>query len=278
MSTPMTDDEFRLFSDWLAQEFGLRFGPEKREILRARLDPRRAALNLDSFERLLFRVRYHPDRDAERDRLVASLTNNESYFFRETNQLDVIRDEILDGLHRVARGEKRPLRIMSVGCASGEEPYTLAILAREVLGSGANIRITGIDLDPDAIGRARAASYRPHAFRSIDDAVRDRYFAPTETDRWQLRPAFTAAAQFKQGNLVAPDWPAGIPAQDLVLCRNVLIYFDEPALRRAVDNLYRVVRPGGYLFLGHAESLSRIPTRFVPERRPGAVFYQRPKE
>lgn len=278
MSTPMTDDEFRLFSDWLAQEFGLRFGPEKREILRARLDPRRAALNLDSFERLLFRVRYHPDRDAERDRLVASLTNNESYFFRETNQLDVIRDEVLEALGRRARSENRPLRIMSVGCASGEEPYTLAILAREVLGAGANVRITGVDLDPEALERAREATYRPHAFRSIDDEIRDRYFAPTDSDRWQLRPAFTAAAQFEQGNLVAPEWPAGIPAQDLVLCRNVLIYFDEPALQRAVDNLYRVVRPGGYLFLGHAESLSRIPTRFVPERRPGAVFYQRPKE
>lgn len=278
MSTRMTDDEFRLFSDWLAQEFGLRYGPEKREILRARLDPHRAALNLDSFERLLFRVRYHPDRDAERDRLVAGLTNNESYFFRETNQLDVIRDEILVALDRQAASENRPVRIMSVGSASGEEPYTLAILAREVLGSGSDVRITGVDLDPDALERAREATYRAHAFRSIDDDVRNRYFDPTGRDRWQLRAEFRAAAQFEQGNLVAPGWPDGIPAQDLVLCRNVLIYFDELALLRAADNLYRVVRPGGYLFLGHAESLSRIPTRFATERRPGAVFYQRPKE
>lgn len=278
MSVPMTDDEFHLFSDWLTREYGLHFGPEKREILRARLDPRRAALNLESFERLLFRVRYHSDRDIERDRLVASLTNNESYFFRETNQLDVIRDEILPAVAREVRPLSRPPRLMSVGCAAGEEPYTLAIIAREVLGGAAEVRIRGVDLDPDALGRARSATYRPHAFRTMDNVQRDRYFEPLERDRWRLRSPFRRTAQFQQGNLVAPEWPDSVPAQDIVLCRNVLIYFDEAALKRAVEHLYRVVRPGGYLFLGHAESLSRIPTRFVPERRPGAVFYQRPKE
>lgn len=278
MATPLTDDEFLLFSDWLAQEYGLRFGPEKREILRARLDPLRAALNLETFEQLLFRVRYHPDRDDERARLVTSLTNNESYFFRETNQLDLIRDEVLEDADREAREGHRPLRLMSVGCAAGEEPYTLGIIVHEVLGPAARTHVTGVDLDPEALQRARAAIYRPHAFRTMDADLRDRYFEPLERDQWRLRPAFRVAAQFEQGNLVAPDWPDSVPVQDVVLCRNVLIYFEEEALRRAVENLYRVVRPGGYLFLGHAESLSRVPTRFIPERRPGAVFYKRPEE
>lgn len=278
MATPFTDDEFRLFSDWLAGEYGLRFGPEKREILRARLEPRRAALNLDNFERLLFRLRYHPDREAERDRLLPHLTNNESYFFRETNQLDVLREDILMPLGRQARAEGRPLRIMSVGCASGEEVYTLAFIARDVLGGGGDFRVTGVDVDPEALDRARAATYRPHALRATDDRVRDRYFEPLDDGRWSVRQPFRPAARFQQGNVVAPEWPETVPPQDVVFCRNVLIYFDDEALRRAVDSLYRVVRPGGYLFLGHAESLSRVPTRFAPERRPGAVFYERPKE
>lgn len=278
MATPFTDDEFRLFSDWLAREYGLRFGPEKREILRARLDPRRSALHLDSFERLLFRVRYHPDREVERNRLLPHLTNNESYFFRETNQLDVLRDELLEPLARRARADHRPLRIMSVGCASGEEAYTLSFVARDALGNAADVRITGVDVDPEALERARSATYRPHAFRATDDRVRDRYFDSLDDDRWRIRRPFRTAARFQQGNVVAPEWPETVPAQDVVFCRNVLIYFDDDALRRAVDNLYRVVRPGGYLFLGHAESLSRVPTRFAPERRPGAVFYERPKE
>lgn len=278
MATPFTDDEFRLFSEWLAREYGLRFGPEKREILRARLDPRRVALNLDSFQRLLFRVRYHPDRQVERDRLLASLTNNESYFFRAPNQLEVLRSDILPSLAREAHARDRPLRLLSAGCASGEEPYTLALIAREVLRDPAAAVITGVDLDPDALDRARKAVYRSHALRSMEDSIRDRYFEPTEDGRWRLRPRFTSAARFQQGNLVAPEWPETVAAQDIVFCRNVLIYFDDAALRRAVENLYRVVRPGGYLFLGHAESLSRVPTRFAPERRPGAVVYKRPKE
>lgn len=277
MSTPLTDDEFRLFSDWLAEEYGLRFGPEKREILRARLEPRRTALNLDTFERLLFRVRFHPDREAERERLIAGLTNNESYFFREPKQLDVLREEVLGEVAREARREGRPLRLMSVGSASGQEPYTLAIIARETLGTRVDVSVTGVDVDLEAVDRAREAVYRRHAFRTLEDQERDRYFEPVEGELWRLRPSFRAA-RFQQGNLVAPDWPESVDEHDVVFCRNVLIYFDDDALLRAVENLYRVVRPGGYLFLGHAESLSRVPTRFIPERRPGAIFYKRPKE
>lgn len=279
METPFTDDEFRLFTDWIADEFGLRFGPEKRDILRARLDPLRVALDLDSFERLLFRVRYHPDREAVRGRLLARITNNESYFFREPNQLDVLRDGLLDRIAREARAAGREPRILSVGCASGEEPYTLAIVAREQLGRGAPLELTGVDVDIEALERARAATYRAHAFRGLDEPTRDRWFRPTGdgSDRWRLIDEIRATARFQQGNLVEPDWPEGLPGQDIVFCRNLLIYFDQAALVRAAENLYRVVRPGGFLFLGHAESLTRVPTRFVPERRPGAVFYSRPE-
>lgn len=277
MATPLTDDEFRLFSEWLAREYGLHFGPEKREILRARLEPRRVALGVESFERLLFRVRFHPDREAERQRLVAHLTNNESYFFRESKQLDVLAEEILPALGREVRREQRPLRLLSAGAASGEEPYTLGIVARQALGPGADVVVTGVDVDPDALDRARGAVYRPHSFRGLDDEVRDRYFDPADDGRFRLRAPHRAAAQFQQGNLVDPAWPDSLPAQDVVFCRNVLIYFQADALRRAAENLYRVVRPGGFLFLGHAESLSRIPTPFQPERRPGTVFYRRPE-
>jgi chemotaxis protein methyltransferase CheR len=276
MDTPLSDDEFRLFSEWLAQEYGLRFGPEKREILRARLEPRRAALSLDSFERLLFRVRYHPDRERERRLLVSALTNNESYFFREPNQLDLLREH-LPALGREAGRAGRPVRILSAGCASGEEVYTLLIVAREVLGEGADLEVTGVDLDGEALERARTGVYRNHAFRSIEDSVRRQHFEPADRDRFRIRPRLRAAARFQQGNLMDPAWPDSVPPQDVVFCRNVLIYFDGDAQRRAAENLYRVVRPGGYLFLGHAESLSRIPTRFISERRPGAVFHRRPE-
>ena len=279
MPPPLTDDEFRLFTAWLAEEYGLRFGAEKREILRARLEPRRAELNLPTFEQLLFHVRYHSNRDRERLLLLSNLTNNESYFFRERPQLDLLKDEVLPRLVQEAReAGRREIRLMSAGSASGEEAYTLAIIARESL-RGTNIQplITGVDLDIGALERAREALYRPHAFRGIDDPTRERYFT-LEAGHWRLKPEIAAAAQFKQGNLVDPGWSRTVARQDVVFCRNVMIYFDAAAVRRAVENLYAVLRPGGHLFLGHAESLSRVPTRLKAERRPGAVFYTRPKE
>ncbi|MBW3555213.1 MAG: protein-glutamate O-methyltransferase CheR [Gemmatimonadetes bacterium] len=279
MPPSLTDDEFRLFSEWLADTYGLRFGPEKREILRARLDPRRAALNLPTFERLLFHLRFHPDRDQERLLVLSHLTNNESYFFRERKQLDVMREEVLPAIARQARqAGRRSVQILSAGSAGGEEAYTLAIIAREVLrGKGMEAAVTGVDLDTRALERAREGLYRDHAFRGVEPAVRERYFR-TDAGAWRLDSSIREAARFQHGNLVDPQWSGSLPPQDVVFCRNVMIYFDKAGVRRAADNLYEVVRPGGFLFLGHAETLSRIPTRFVPVRRPGAVFYQRPKE
>ncbi len=184
---------------------------------------------------------------------------------------------MLRELARVASRGGRPVRLLSAASAAGEEAYTLALVAREVLGPASPVLVTGVDVDEEALARARAAVYRRHALRALDDEARNRHFETADDKHWRLRPGSRAAAQFQHGNLVAPDWPDTLPEQDVVFCRNVLIYFDEPALRRAADNLYRVVRPGGYLFLGHAESLRRVPTRFVAERRPGAVFYRKPE-
>jgi chemotaxis protein methyltransferase CheR len=278
MQVPLTDDEYLLISEWLAREVGLRFGPERRDILRARLEPLRAELNLPSFERLLFHVRYHPARAEARTRLLSDLTNNESYFFRESAQLDVFRAEVLPGMAREAQADGREIRILSAGSANGEEPYTLAIIAREALGQGASdVVITGLDLDEAALQRASEGVYREHAFRGVDERVRRQYFSQ-EGDAWRIRPELRAAARFRHGNLVDEGWVAGMARQDVVFCRNVMIYFDDDGVRRVADHLYQVVRPGGFLFLGHAESLSRIPTRFVTERRAGAVFYRRPRE
>jgi chemotaxis protein methyltransferase CheR len=279
MPLQLTEREHRLFSEWLGEEFGLRFGPEKRDILRSRLEPRRVELGLDSFEELYFHLKFHPDRRAEWDRLIPHLTNNESYFFRETGQLDVLSDEVLGTVkQRLEQEGRREIRILSAACAAGEEPFTLAILAHEsgLFPAPWKVRVTGVDLDPQALERARQARYTENAFRRLDPAIRERYF--TEEDSgWLLSAEIRKLVEFRRSNLVDEEWAAQIPGQDIVFCRNVLIYFGEESTRRAVEGLYRALVPGGYLFLGHAESLSRIPTRLEPQRRPGAIFYRRPE-
>jgi len=274
----LTQEEFRLWSEWLAEEFGLHFGPERRDTLRNRLEPRRSALGLASFEDLLFRVKFHPERAAEQERLVPHLTNNESYFCRERGTLDTLREVALPHL-RERLGGGGELRILSAACASGEEVYTLAALVRDTgLFSPDRVRITGLDLDPAALERARSGAYGEHAFRGASPEFRDRWFHPEGEGVWEVRPELREGVRFQRANLVDGAWWTGLPPQHVVFCRNVLIYFDDDALRRAADGLYRVLAPGGYLFLGHAETLRRVATPLRVERRPGAIFYRRPEE
>jgi chemotaxis protein methyltransferase CheR len=275
---PLTDEEYRLFSEWLTTEFGLWFGPERREILRSRLEPRRAELGFDSFHQLFFFLKFHPERQAERQRLIPYLTNNESYFFRERKQLEVFRDTLLPALRaRLAEEGRTELRILSAGCSAGQEPYSLALLLREARGSLGSLqpRITGVDLDPKILEQARAGRYTAHSFRGVDDEVRDRHFRQDGEFDWELLSTVREMVEFRQANLADPAWADGLPPQDVVFCRNVLIYFDAEGLRRAARGLHQSLATGGYLFLGHAESLHRVPTPFAPERHPGAVFYRK---
>lgn len=274
MSGPqLGEDEFRMWSEWLEDEYGLRFGPEKRTMLRTRLEPRRAALGVDSYEQLLFHLKFHPARGDERERLLPHLTNNESYFCRELGSLEVIRDEILPALRRTLRqGEK--VRMLSAACSTGEEAYTLAILALEAGLRPGEVQVTGVDLDPVALERARAGRYGPHAFRGTGDTFRERWFTPVG-EAWEVRPEVRALVAFAPANLAAPGWAGALPPQQVVLCRNVLIYFGEEAVARAARGLYDALAPGGYLFLGHAESLRHVPLPLHFERRPGALFYRR---
>jgi chemotaxis protein methyltransferase CheR len=275
---PLTDEEYRLFSEWLVEEFGLRFGPERRDILRSRLDLRRVELGFDSFEQLYFHCKFHPERAAERQRLIPHLTNNESYFFRERAQLDLLVGELVPAL-RERLGSRMPIRVLSVACASGEEPYSIAMLLRErgLASAAAPFDITGADLDPQALERARQACYTEHAFRGVEPVLRGRYFSRTETECWQLGDEVRSSVRWKQVNLVDPGWPRAVGPQHIVFCRNVLIYFDDASVERAAQGLHDVLAPGGYLFLGHAETLSRVPTPLQPERRPGVIVYRRPE-
>lgn len=275
----LSDREYRLFSEWLSEDYGLCFGPTKRDILRSRLDARRVALGFDSFEQLYVHLKFHPEREEERRLLLPHLTNNESYFYRESAQLDVLRTEVLPELRSsLEKSGRREIRLLSAGCAAGEEAYTLAMVAgRQTAPSHPlSVRVTGVDLDADALERARRAEYGPNAFRRFEATERARSFDATGPEKWTVKPVIRSLVSFAQANLVSDGWWRGIPRQDVVFCRNVLIYFDDHSIARAIHGLYEALVPGGYLFLGHAESLSRVPTRLTPVRRPGAIFYRRP--
>ncbi|MBI4538710.1 MAG: protein-glutamate O-methyltransferase CheR [Gemmatimonadetes bacterium] len=185
------------------------------------------------------------------DDLVAELTVGETYFFRDTDQFSLIRDEILPAM--VAR-RARPLRIWSAGCATGEEPYTLAILVREH-GGARDAHILGTDLSTGALARAWRASYGRWSLRGVPDRVVSAYFERVG-DRFELIPSLRAAVEFRYLNLVEDSYPSlatGVCGMDLILCRNVLIYFDNEAILRVARRLLDSLSDDGWLLLGAAD-------------------------
>lgn len=278
---PLPDEEYRLFREWIAEEYGLCFGDERRDLLRARLDACRVELGFDTFRDLYFHLKFHPNRARDRERLLPKLTNNESYFFRERGPLDLLRTEVLPALRtRLRASGERELRILSAACASGEEPYTLAMTVRDsgVFPPPWEVVVIGLDLDEEALDRARCATYGEHAFRGVDPETRARFFREQPSGRWQVAEPLREDIRFAPVNLVEPGWSRHFAPQHVIFCRNVLIYFDRRATERTAEELFQALVPGGYLFLGHAESLGRVSTPLVPVRCPGAVYYRRPDD
>jgi chemotaxis protein methyltransferase CheR len=270
----LSQEELALFNELFSSRFGLYFPEHKREILESRLLPRLRANHLQRFIDYYLLLQY--DFQREVDALTQSITNNESYFFREIGQFEALQDNVLRGL--LAEGPRaNHLRILSAGCSSGEEPYTLNIyLKQQPFGLGsANLQIDGIDLDTERLQQANRAIYRPGSLRTLTREQIERYFTPAENEHFELRQPFRSGIKFSHGNILdLATYPKGA-VYDALFCRNVLIYFSEPALKQAIEIFAQVVRPGGLLFLGHSESIIGLTQAFQAERLNQCIAYRR---
>ncbi len=276
---PLHEEEFRLLRDFIHERYGLWFDDTQRGSLRSRLLARLASLDLNGFEDYYHYLRFGPQRHDELRRMIAHLTNNETYFFREQAQLGVFSETVLREIRerKTAIGD-RELRLLSAGCSTGEEAYTLAMT---VFDSGQffwnwNVRVVGVDVDHDALERARRAVYHPYSFRGTSAALQERHFARSGGG-FRPKDAVRRLVEFRHGNLLETATYDGLTGFDAIFCRNVLIYFSDASTERLVRLLFGLLRPRGYLFLGHAESLARVPNAFRTLRHPGAVVYQRPE-
>jgi len=175
----LTEEEFRLLREFIHERYGLFFDEGQRSSLRSRLEGRLAGLGLRSFEDYYHYLRFGPQRAEELDRMISHLTNNETYFFRESPQLQVFSDPILKALkERKTRTGDRALRILSAGCSTGEEAHTLAMIVHD---SGQffwnwDVQVFGLDVDAAAVEKARRAVYFHNSFRSVSPAVMERHF------------------------------------------------------------------------------------------------------
>ena len=275
---PMSDEEFRLIRDLVYSHCGLFFDNESKYLLEKRLGKRLSLHNLARFRDYYHLLRYNRVKEQELSDIMDVLTTNETYFFREAFQLKAFTDEIIPEL--VAEKEKkgdRSLRIWSAGCSSGEEPYTIAMLLLEMgCCKGWRVEIVGTDISHRVLQQARRAVYGRSSFRATDEAYVRRYFREEEGN-FRIADEVKRLVTISHLNLFDQNRLALLGRMDVIFCRNVIIYFDQAAKNRAVEIFYRTMRDGGFLLLGHSESLMNISTAFTLRHLKNDMVYQKPR-
>ncbi len=266
------DSRVERFGALLTRKLGLRFEEGRTEALAELLRSRADARDLESY---LTRLE-GPEGEGELRRLAQELTVGETYFFRNADQFRAFEEAVLPACAR-ARSSRGELRILSAGCASGEEAYSLAISVRNRsldLGSW-SVHLKGFDVNPAVIAKAIQARYSTWSLRETTPDLRERYFRPSGRD-YQLDDTVRSMVSFEERNLVDDDplfWKED--AFDVVFCRNVLMYFTPEAARAVVARISKALSPGGFLFLGYAETLRGLSQEFHLCHTHDTFYHQR---
>jgi chemotaxis protein methyltransferase CheR len=273
----VTEDEFSRLSEFLYRRTGMIFADGKRYYVQRRLEERMAATASASFASYFARLR--TDQNGEVEQFVNAFTVNETYFYREEHQLRCLTSALL-GERVAARRRDQALRIWSMPCSTGEEPYSIAIWLLETWPQvdSWDIEIIGSDIDTRVIHAAQAGVFGKRALMRLSPALVAKYFVRLDEDRWQIIDDLRGSVRFSAANLVDPAEIRAHGRFDVIFCRNVLIYFDDASRRLAAENLYDSLMPGGFICLGHTESMSRISPLFEVRRFADAIVYQRPME
>lgn len=276
MSAPLTlsTEELRRIGELLYRWTGMTFGENKRYYIERRVAERMDRSGSADAGAYLTLAAAQP---AEREALINAFTINETYFYREEHQFAALSREILPAIVR----NRRPgdlVRIWSLPCSTGEEAYSVAIWLLEnwPLVDAYNIEIVGSDIDTHALDRARAGHYGVRALARLPAAATHAYFEPARGDRRKIIDDLRESVRFTPANIVDRASLAGLGQFDVILCRNLLIYFDDASRQLAAENLYDSLAPGGFLCLGHSESMARISDRFAMVRLADAIVYRKP--
>ncbi len=271
----LTDAMFRVLRDFIYEISGIFFAEDGKSILESRLQQNLKRRQLTNFGDYYYFLKYDRKKDEEIALLIDTITIHETYFFREKKQLDTFMDEVLPELADRGRKNGR-IRIWSAGCATGEEPYTLAMLfleRREF--RDINVEIYATDISRAALASARRGVYREPSFRAIDPYFQKNYFVKEESE-FRIIDKVKQPVVFLHLNLYEKERWGLLPEMDAIFCRNVIIYFDAASKRRSIDAFFQKLQPGGFLLLGHSESLLALSTDFVLRHFKNDLLYQKP--
>lgn len=269
----LTGEELIRLCDFVYRRTGMLFEERKRYYIDRRVADRIAATDSRDFSAyygLLGRC------ETETQELINSFTVNETYFYREEHQLRCLSNSLLPEVVR----HRRPgdlVRIWSLPCSTGEEPYSIAIWLLEnwALVDVYNIEIVGSDIDTEAVQAALRGHYSKRALSRLPGDVVEAYFEHEEAGEREIIDDLKESVKFTAANLVDAKSVEAHGKFDIIFCRNLLIYFDEDSRKAAVNNLHDALHPGGFICLGHTESMSRISNRFKMRRFKDAIVYGR---
>jgi chemotaxis protein methyltransferase CheR len=269
-------DVFKLLRDMLYDHCGVWLDDQSTYFVEGRLQETLRRRGFSSFKDLYYHLKYDANRAEEFSAIVDLLTIHETYFFREDHQLHALVGEILPEV--IKQRQDRTLRIWSAGCSTGEEAYSIAmVLAERPELVDWRVEIVGSDISQRVLESARRGVYPASAFRTTPREVQNKYFHQEEAG-YRIKDSIKRMVSFFSFNLADADRAVLLPRMDVIFCRNVIIYFDLPVKKRVMEMLWKRLRGGGYLLLGHSESLMNITTAFNLCHLRHDIVYQKQKE
>lgn len=269
----MGDAEFRRFSDLIHSEFGIKMPPTKKVLLQSRFQKRLRALGMGSYKEYCDYVFSEQGRENERSHLIDVVTTNTTHFFREPKHWDIMNNIVLPEIWRRGIGRNQPMKMWSAGCSSGEEPYTLAMILSEFQErhSGFDFTILATDISTEILQKAKRAVYSMDKADEIPMEMKKKYLLRSVKKQLiKIDEPLRRKVSFQRLNFMdnfkLPD------QQDIIFCRNVVIYFDRPTQEVLFDKFCNNLKKDGYLFIGHSESLSGMA---LPLRQVAPTVFQR---
>ncbi|HEY1087529.1 MAG TPA: CheR family methyltransferase, partial [Archangium sp.] len=275
MTLSIERQSLELLASLLLEKAGLKITPDGYYGLRLALQARMPALGINDADEYVTRLKQRAGEQELRS-LIPLVTVGKTEFFRDTRQFLAFENSVFPQVLSTARAENRPAKLWSAGCATGEEPYSLSIVALEKGGGPGTVEVLATDLNPAAVESASRAFFPARRLVGVSEERIARHFKTVEGG-YELVPQVRELIRLEGHNLAAPVWTqVEARSLDVIFCRNVIIYFDQPTIIGVMERFFEALRPGGWMFLGYSESLFKISTRFEMVEVGGTFAYQRP--
>jgi len=273
----ISEEDFRKFREFFYRKTGIQFDDNKRYFVDKRLVDRIEATSSDTFRSYFTMLRFQVTGE-ELQALTNAMTVNETYFFREDYQFKCLVDSMLPEITKRKKSGDT-LRVWSIPSSSGEEPYSIALSLMEYWPGIADwdVELISSDIDTDVLHRARAGLYSQRSVQHVPKDLLQRHFKKTADGNWQISDDLRSTVEFTRVNLTDANDIRPYRGFDVIFCRNLLIYFDDLSRQKAAEVFFDALNPGGFVCLGHSESMSRITSLFKVRKFPQAIVYQKPE-